>query len=111
MGQKMQGKQKLVDVEADIMARIDIAKRQKGKGVVCHNCHMRLGHITARKCTFEQCNSTYSCREEKLHPSENSRLKQMRHSISKMENEIGQLDMEVENRQAAVDKGKQLENK
>ena len=103
IGQKMQAKQKLVDEEADIMARIDIAKWQKGKGVVCHNCHTRLGH-TARNCTFEQCNSIYSSREEKLHPAENSRLKQMRQSISKMENEIGQLDKELENRQAAVDK-------
>ena len=103
IGQKMQAKQKLVDEEADIMARIDIAKRQKGKGVVCHNCHMRLGH-TARNCTFEQCNSIYSCGEEKLHPAENSRLKQMRQSIRKMEDEIGQLDKELENRQAAVDK-------
>ena len=98
----MQAKQKLVDEKADIMPRIDIAKRQKGKGVVCHNCHMRLGH-TARNCTFEQCNSIYSCGEEKLHPAENSRLKQMRQSISKMANKIGQLDKELENRQAAVD--------
>lgn len=101
--QKMQAKQKLVDEEADIMARIDIAKRQKGKRLVCHSCHMRLCH-TARNCTFEQCNSIYSCGEEKLHPAENSRLKQMRQSISKMENEIGQLNRELENRQAAVHK-------
>ena len=101
--EKMQAKQTLVDEEADIIARIDIAKRQKGKGLVCHNCHMRLGN-TARNCTFEQCNSIYSCGEEKLHPAEKSRLKQMRQSISKLENEIGQLNKELENRQAAVDK-------
>ena len=85
------------------MARIDIAKRQKGKGLVCHSCHMRLDHA-ARNCTFQQCNSMYSCGEERLHPAVNSRPKQVRQSISKMENEIGQLNKELENRQAAVDK-------
>ena len=39
----MQAKQKLANEEADIMARIYIAKRQKGKGLVCHSCHMRMG--------------------------------------------------------------------
>ncbi|CAB4004780.1 Hypothetical predicted protein [Paramuricea clavata] len=48
--------------------------------------------------------SIYSCGEEKLHPAENSRLKQMRQSISELENEIRQLNKEFENRQAAVDK-------
>ena len=46
----------------------------------------------------------YSCGEERLHPAENSRPKQVRQSISKIENEIGQLNKELENRQAAVDK-------
>ena len=54
---------------------------------VCPNWHMRLRH-TARNCTFERCETIYCCGQEKLHPAEFAKLKQIRQSINKLEKEI-----------------------
>ena len=102
VNEKLNAKQKLVIEETDITTNVENAKSQSdGKGAICHNCHMRLRH-TSRNCTFEQCTTIYSCGEEKLHPVEISRLKQIRQSISKLDKEIQQLRQEIETRQAAV---------
>lgn len=104
--EKLEAKQKLVDQEKDLKTRIEDAKLMiAGAGPVCHNCHMRLRH-TSSNCTFERCETIYSCGQEKLHPAEFAKLKQIRQSINKLENEIQQLSRDMENRIAAVSKVK-----
>ena len=104
--EKLEAKQKLVDQEKDLKTRIEDAKLMiAGAGPVCHNCHMRLRH-TSRNCTFERCETIYSCGQEKLHPAEFAKLKQIRQSINKLEKEIQQLSRDMENRIAAVSKVK-----
>ena len=104
--EKLEAKQKLADQEKDLRTRIEDAKLLiAGAGPVCHNCHMRLRH-TSRNCTFERCETIYSCGQEKLHPAEFAELRQIRQSINKLEKEIQQLSSDMENRAAAVSKVK-----
>ena len=76
--EKLEAKQKLVDQEKYLKTRIEDAKLLiAGAGPVGHNCHMRLRH-TSRNCTFERCETIYSCGQEKLHPAEFAELRQIR---------------------------------
>ena len=81
--EKLEAKQKLVDQEKDLKTRIEDAKLMiAGVRSVCHNWYMRLRR-TSRNCTFERCETIYCCGQEKVHPAELAKLKQIRQSINK----------------------------
>ena len=71
-----------------------------GKGSLCHNCHLRAGH-TARNCTLERCQTVYSCGQDKFHPGEVAKRRELEQSIHKLEKEKAQLSSEMQNRKTS----------
>lgn len=102
--ENLKAKQNLINQEETLKTKIEDAKSQSaGRGSICHNCHMRLRH-TSRTCTFDRCETVYSCGQEKFHPAELTKLRQIRQSINKLEKETEQLSSDMENRMTAVSK-------
>ena len=67
---KLEAKRKLVEEKEMFDLKINDAKSiNAGKGSLCHNCHLRLGH-TARNCVLKRCQNIHSCGQDKLHPAD-----------------------------------------
>ena len=101
---KLGAKCKVLEEKEMFNLKINDAKSlNAGKGSLCHNCHLRLGH-TAQNCVIERCQNIHSCRQDKLHPADLAKHQQLEQSISKLEKEIGQLSSEMENHKALIEK-------
>ena len=104
INEKRLAKQKLEDDEKNSRTKIQDAKLQNGeRGSICHNCHLRLGH-TSHTCSFDSCETIYSCGQGKFHPAEQSKLRQLSQSINKLDKDIQQLSIDTGNRKTAVSK-------
>ncbi len=77
----------------------------RGKGQVCSNCHLRLGH-TARNCVLDKCTDVFSCGFEKFHHNQVNRSK-LNQELKKEETALEKLKIELNNRRSAI---RSLEN-
>ena len=77
----------------------------RGKGQVCGNCHLRLGH-TSRNCVLDKCTDVFSCGIEKFHHNQVNRSK-LNQELKREETALEKLKIELSNRQSAI---RSLEN-
>ncbi len=90
----------LKEKECSIQKKIERVRSNPSDGNICRCCHMRLGH-TSQSCTFGKCTSVFKCGEEKFQAGK-SNLKELQASIKKHESELTKLQVELQNKRAAI---------